>query len=134
VIRFVSDLHFCTTGRWFSPVSSSNKTDRHDITEILLKVTLNTISPNSHYSNMYLGYIISQINPKYITGDMVIHVGGVIMIMNSCILNYRYIEIAEILLKLKVVLNTNQFILKIGDSYQKCTYYHKMLHPFITCN
>jgi hypothetical protein len=34
------------TGLWFSlctPVSSTNKTDRHDITEILLKVTLNTI-------------------------------------------------------------------------------------------
>ena len=61
---------------------------------------------------MYLGYIISQINPNYITGDMVMHVGGMIMIMNSCILNYRYIEIAKILLKLKVVLNTNQFILK----------------------
>ena len=27
---------------WFSPVSSTNKTDRHDITEILLKVALNT--------------------------------------------------------------------------------------------
>jgi hypothetical protein len=35
-------------GRWFSsgtPVSSTNKTDRHDITEILLKVSLNTIPP-----------------------------------------------------------------------------------------
>ena len=32
------------TGRWFSPVSSTNKTDRHDITEILLKVALNTIN------------------------------------------------------------------------------------------
>ena len=34
------------TGRWFSSatsVSSSNKTDRHDLTEILLKVALNTI-------------------------------------------------------------------------------------------
>jgi hypothetical protein len=33
------------TGRWFSPgtlVSSTNKTDWHDITEILLKVVLNT--------------------------------------------------------------------------------------------
>jgi hypothetical protein len=33
-------------GRWFSPgtpVSSTNKTDRHDIAEILLKVALNTI-------------------------------------------------------------------------------------------
>jgi hypothetical protein len=27
-----------------TPVSSTNKTDRHDITEILLKVTLNTIN------------------------------------------------------------------------------------------
>jgi hypothetical protein len=36
-------------GRWFSPgtpVSSTNKTDRHDITEILLKVALNTINLN----------------------------------------------------------------------------------------
>ena len=35
------------TGRWFSPgtpVSSTNKTDRHDITEILLKVALNSIN------------------------------------------------------------------------------------------
>jgi hypothetical protein len=35
------------TGRWFSPgspVSSINKTDRHDIVEILLKVALNTIN------------------------------------------------------------------------------------------
>ena len=34
-------------GRWFSPgtpVSSTNKTYRHDITEILLKVTLKTVT------------------------------------------------------------------------------------------
>jgi hypothetical protein len=40
-----------TEGRWFSPVtlvSPTNKTDRHDITEILLKVALNiiTLTPN----------------------------------------------------------------------------------------
>ena len=36
-------------GRWLFPglpVSSTNKTDHHDITEILLKVALNTIKPN----------------------------------------------------------------------------------------
>jgi hypothetical protein len=41
VIKFVSDL------RWFSagiPVSSTNKTDCHDITEVLLKVAVNTIN------------------------------------------------------------------------------------------
>jgi hypothetical protein len=29
-----------------TPVSSTNKTDRHDMIEILLKVALNTISKN----------------------------------------------------------------------------------------
>ena len=36
-------------GRWFSPdtaVSSTNKTDRYDTTEILLKVALNTKNTN----------------------------------------------------------------------------------------
>ena len=35
-------------GQWYSPgtpVSSTNKTNCHDITEILLKVALNTITP-----------------------------------------------------------------------------------------
>ena len=46
VIKFVSDLR--QVGQWFSlgiAVSSTNKTDCHDITEILLKVALNTINP-----------------------------------------------------------------------------------------
>jgi len=45
VIKFVKWL---VTGQWFSPgplVSSTSKTDRHDKTEILLKVVLNTIKP-----------------------------------------------------------------------------------------
>jgi hypothetical protein len=36
-------------GRWFSPgipASSTTKTGRHDIAEILLKVALNTINPH----------------------------------------------------------------------------------------
>jgi hypothetical protein len=48
--RSVFDTTLCdkacqwlTTGRCFSPVSSVNKTDHHDITEILFKVALNTI-------------------------------------------------------------------------------------------
>jgi hypothetical protein len=37
---------FDSKGLWFSPgplVSSTNKTDHHDITEILFKVALNTV-------------------------------------------------------------------------------------------
>ena len=42
VINFVSELRQVVV-----PISSTNKTDRHDIlTEILLKVALNTINPN----------------------------------------------------------------------------------------
>jgi hypothetical protein len=39
--------HWLAAGLWFSPgtpVSSTNKTDCHDITEILLEVALNTIN------------------------------------------------------------------------------------------
>ena len=45
------------TGRWFSPgppVSSTNKTDRHDITKILLKVALNPIKQTNKQTNKYL--------------------------------------------------------------------------------
>jgi len=57
-------------GRWFSPgipVSSTNKADRHNITEIFLKVALNTISqPTTLYvicvSNSYTYNTRSQYN------------------------------------------------------------------------
>ena len=45
------DCQWFATGQWFSPgalVSSTNKTDLHDITEILLKVVLNTINQPPH--------------------------------------------------------------------------------------
>ena len=59
--RGVLDIHvtlcdkvcqWLTVGRCFflsgTPVSSTNKTDSHKITEILLKVALNTIKPNQN--------------------------------------------------------------------------------------
>ena len=42
-----------STGRWFSPgppVSPTNRTDSHDITEILLKVVLNSIKQTNKSS------------------------------------------------------------------------------------
>jgi hypothetical protein len=47
-------------GRWFSPASSTTKTDRHDIpvAEILLKVALKTI--NQIKSNLSLKQIKNQ--------------------------------------------------------------------------
>jgi hypothetical protein len=39
-------------GRWFSPASSTTKTGRHDIAEILLKVVLKT--PKINQSDIFL--------------------------------------------------------------------------------
>jgi hypothetical protein len=52
VIKFVSDLPPVCGFLQGTPVSSSNKTDCHDINEILLKVVLNTIIP--FLSTMYV--------------------------------------------------------------------------------
>jgi hypothetical protein len=52
--------HYIMTGHWFSPgppVSSTNETDRHDITEILLKVALNTIEPTNLHSYRCLRFL-----------------------------------------------------------------------------
>ena len=43
VIKFVSDLRQVVGFLWIHLFSSINKTDCHDITEILLSVALNTI-------------------------------------------------------------------------------------------
>jgi len=54
VIKFVSDLQqLC--GFLSTRVSSTNKTDRHDITEILLKVAFNTINQSINQPNQYEG-------------------------------------------------------------------------------
>jgi hypothetical protein len=44
VIIFIEDIIHCSDFSLCNPVSSNNKTDRHDIAELLLKVALNTIS------------------------------------------------------------------------------------------
>ena len=52
-----SNNFLLSVGQWFSPctpVSSTNKTDCHDITEILLKVALNTINQPTNYMRLDL--------------------------------------------------------------------------------
>ena len=52
-------------GRWFSPctpVSSTNKTDHHDIAEILLKVELNTIPLSPHTYSLWGTRLLSSLN------------------------------------------------------------------------
>jgi hypothetical protein len=61
--------------RWFSQdplVSSPNKTDRHDITEILLKVALNTIKQTNKYM-----YVCLTFCSLFITGAAVGGMNGI---------------------------------------------------------
>ena len=69
--RGVLDAKLCDkvcqtlAGRWFSPgtpVSSTNKTDRHDIPEMLLKVALNTITLTLTIIHIHVTLIISNIS------------------------------------------------------------------------
>ena len=53
VIKFVIDLRQVGGFLRVLPVSSTNKTDRHDITEILLKVMLNTNKQTNKQTNKH---------------------------------------------------------------------------------
>jgi hypothetical protein len=81
------------TGRWFSPgfpVSSTNKTDRHDITEILLKVALNIIKQTNKHKCSHTIF-----RTLYITIS-----GGTITFLHA----FQICEIAECVPLLKVFL------------------------------
>ena len=77
-------FQWLAAGGWFSagtPVSSNNKTDHHDITEVLLKVTLNTITPLTHKFIPNVRYLIfftvynskPKINYMYTLSDIYWH-------------------------------------------------------------
>jgi hypothetical protein len=56
----IKAYHLLAHGRWFSlgtPTSSTTKTDRHDIAEILLKVALKHQKSNQIKSNLYTIFI-----------------------------------------------------------------------------
>jgi hypothetical protein len=59
VIKFVSDWRQVCGFLWILPISSTNKNDRHDITEILHKVALNTI--NQTKPQLLIVYLIIMI-------------------------------------------------------------------------
>ena len=101
-------------GRWFSlstPVSSTNKTDRHDITEILLKVALNIITQPNTISDgrerftlmvkcSWYNIIMIKVC-QWFAADLCFALGTLFSSTNET----DYHDITEILLK--VALNTN---------------------------
>jgi archaellin len=62
VIKFVSDLRKIGGFSPAPPVSSTNKTDRNDITEILLKVALNTNKQTIQITNMSIHLVMHRNN------------------------------------------------------------------------
>jgi hypothetical protein len=72
---FVRDLR--QVGGFFPrpPVSSTNKTDRHDVTEILLKVALNTIKQTN--KNFFLPTCLkAKLKTIFTCPNPVLHVPG----------------------------------------------------------
>ena len=66
--HYVIVCQWLAAGQWFSlgiPISSTNKTDRHDITEILLKVALNTITLQPNFIVENEGMFILHLQLKY---------------------------------------------------------------------
>ena len=64
-MKVITETHYAkllVTGRWFSlgiPVSSTNKTDLHAITEILLKMALNIITePQLNLMSTFLLFLL----------------------------------------------------------------------------
>ena len=79
-IKFVSDLRQIGS---FLPVSSTNKTDRHDITEILLKVVLNIMTPNPSFSDCSILSIQRQRSDLFIWNVCPISFGDCIVCLSS---------------------------------------------------
>ena len=83
--RSVLDTSLCDkvclwlqVGRWFSPstlVSSTNKTGRHDITEILLKVALSTITlnPNAYICKLLTSISLRKPRSKWYYSSLLLH-------------------------------------------------------------
>jgi len=58
VIKLISDLRHVDDFFLGTPVSSTNKTGRHDTTEILLKVVLNAIAITHNPNNSSHGVLV----------------------------------------------------------------------------
>jgi hypothetical protein len=103
------------TGQWFSlytPVSSTNKSDHHDITEILLKVALNTINHNN------LSSFYELFNLKIVSAIWILYHTYLISHYNFITHKYKWavlipwynMQVCMLYHSLSVVTNINHFI------------------------
>jgi hypothetical protein len=91
-------FQWLATSQWFfpgTPVSSTNKTNRHDITEILLKVTLNSIK------TLILS-IVTHISRCFIFTCPHVHLNGpcLVEIISSFCFDVRYVKLEKMFISL----------------------------------
>jgi hypothetical protein len=96
ILNIQSISIFFSTGRWFSPVSSTNKTDRHDITEILLKVSSNKQHQTNKQTIFHITLIVFNITPFnsviLTTNNVVLNTNNAIVNINNVMLNIYFFK------------------------------------------
>ena len=92
----VKVCQWLATGRWFSPctlVSSTNNTNCHDITEILLKVALKTITLTFNtylHIHIRIKYKGSEVKILHGNGDVVVGFTGTMYQCNWCMAHHQF--------------------------------------------
>ena len=105
-------------GRWFSLVFSTNKNCRHDITELFLKVALNTITLTLEYRSCYKNCITNLNNLRISTNICVQITTDDVWIYNDLgyIFPFYYLMLCTILLICSISQNYDIPMDYIGDA------------------
>ena len=109
-------------GRWFSPgppVYSTNKTDRHDLTEILLKVALNIIQQTSNPYNDHNIYRLF-----YIT---ILSTTCIVQCQDTCYVHNQVKIITS------VKLSENIYFVQRYINLENFNFYFLLFFFFLTC-
>jgi hypothetical protein len=124
------------TGQWFSPdppVSSANKTDRHDIAEILLKVVLNTIKQTKL---VLLWAQLTKIYSPLPTSVQPISITKTLLIVLTKNERGPPLFTGKLLIKFQNILrNTTQVIIRhrVINSCAKSAWYARHQHSYNVC-
>ena len=93
------------TGRWFSLASSTNKTELHDITEIMLKMALSNIKLSTNLGKMVKQYVnVFRRNNIYLF----------FLLQNCTLLLHKIKEISKYLIASMVLVHAIQNVSRMG--------------------
>jgi hypothetical protein len=110
--------HWLVTGQWYSMISSTNKTEFHDITEILLKVASNIITLTPCYS------YLAQFSDNDCTWWRLFQKRALHIKLDICVYTYKYLNLLfsnkTLIFQVKWLCTLNQtiFLCKIKERDQ----------------